>query len=167
MNIIVSGGIETGKTTVCRQLVQLAQADGLVCGGILTPRSSDGGKLVEDIASGVQVVLATMSGPDQSKVVGRYFMRQQGIEFGKSAIVSAGNSDILIIDELGSLELKGDGFAQAIDLVNEGGVRNAVMVIRSKYLSRFLRLLKGDTTIFEVTVANREKIAENVYSSLR
>ncbi|MDH4157963.1 MAG: nucleoside-triphosphatase [candidate division Zixibacteria bacterium] len=167
VNIIVTGGIETGKTTVCRQLVQMARADRVVCGGILTPLSNDGGKLVQDIASGAQVVLATRSGTGDGITVGRYFMHRQGIEFGQSAIYAARNADVLIIDELGALELKGDGFASAIDIINEGGIKNVVMVIRSKYISRFRRLLTVDATVFKVTMANREKIVKNIYLSLR
>ena len=167
MRIIISGGIETGKTTVCYQVVQMAQRDGMVCGGILTPCSDDGGKWLEDIASGARVLLATRSSVAQGLTVGRYSIDKRSIEFGKSAIRAARNADVLVIDELGALELKGEGFAEALDLVNQGRVRNVIMVIRSKYLARFQRLLKQETTVFEVTAANRERIAEKVYLLLR
>ena len=42
MVIIVSGDIGVGKSTVCRQLVQIMRDNGLSCGGILTFKSGKG-----------------------------------------------------------------------------------------------------------------------------
>ena len=44
--------------------------------------------------------------------VGKYCFNQEAIEFGNDAIERGAKRDILIVDELGHLELAGQGFTR-------------------------------------------------------
>ena len=76
------------------------------------------------------------------------------------------DSDVLIIDELGHLELNGEGFAKSLQLVKTGGVKNSILVIRKQLLSAFLAQLGDNPSIFETTISIRDRLPRKICSSL-
>ena len=96
MFVIVTGDIGVGKSTVCRRLVQTMRDNGLVCGGILTFKSGNGGITIEDIQSGEKAPLAEINrGASDGPRTARYFFNHHGIDFGVRALHKAVAADIL------------------------------------------------------------------------
>jgi nucleoside-triphosphatase THEP1 len=72
----------------------------------------------------------------------------------------------MLVDELGHLELRGEGFAQVLELVWTGKSKTYVLVIRSELLPRFLPKLPLKYLTFEVTISNRDKLPKEIGSVL-
>ena len=160
MVIIVTGTIGVGKTTVCRKLVRIAQSQGYTCGGILTYKAAGQDITIEDIQTGEREILASTSSKYNGPCTPKYFFNSEGINFGIRAIDRGASSDILVVDEIGHLELRGEGFVKVIEIIKTNKVRNCVLVIRSELLTTFLSQFKTKPLVFEVTIANREQFPQ-------
>ena len=166
MVIIVTGDIGTGKTTACLKVIELAQDRGYICGGILTCKAPDESLAILDIQTGESEVFAStntdLGGPHTPK----YSFSPEGIDFGIRAIENGATSDILIVDEIGRLELDGEGFVISLELIREGRVKNSILVIRKQLLSDFLTHLGDAPLVFETTASNRDRLPQKIFSSL-
>jgi len=159
MVIIVTGVIGVGKTTVCQKLVETVRNQGYTCGGILTYKDATNHIIIEDIQSGEKEILASSHSTYNGPRTPRYSFNPEGIDFGIQAIDKGIDSDVLIIDEVGHLELRGEGFVKSLELIQTNKVKNSVIVIRKESLSSFLPQLDVvSPRIFETTVDNRNQL---------
>lgn len=138
MVIIVTGAIGSGKTTVCQKVVAMARTKGWQCGGVVSYKTPDGGIVVEDVQSGRTMLLASLADECSGPRTGKYSFRPAGIAFGNDALAKGAGFSLLVVDEVGPLELKGEGFASAIELVRAGKTSHSLMVIRTELLPEFL-----------------------------
>ena len=162
MNIIVTGTVGVGKTTVCEKVIQTAKSLGYSCGGIITYKAQNEDIIIEDVKTGETKALASVSNIYQGPRTAKYFFNPEGIDFGIEAIDRGIASDILLVDELGRLELAGQGFARVIEQVAAGKVRNCIIVIRKELLSAFLPQLGATTAVFETAVDNRNQLPREI-----
>ena len=130
--LVVTGPKNSGKTTFCRALARLARGTGVDVAGVLTekrweqvsPSAPAPRLLVADLRSGKTAALGEWRGD-------RWVLSGEGIEFGLAALRAALPCDLLVIDELGPLELKrGQGWSPAIPLLAQAGYRLAVVTVR-------------------------------------
>jgi nucleoside-triphosphatase THEP1 len=166
MVIIITGAIGIGKTTVCEKVIKIARSSGYSCGGVLTQKAADGNLIALDIQTGERAILASTDNTFGGPRTPRYSFNPEAIKFGIRAINKAIDSDVLIIDELGHLELDGEGFAKSLELVKTGRVKNSILVIRKELLPAFLAKLGDNPAIFETTISTRGRLPRKICSSL-
>jgi len=166
MVIIVTGAIGIGKTTVCEKVVSILQSSGYSCGGILTYKAPDESLSILDIQTGEKKALASTDRIHHGPYTDKYFFNTEAINFGIRAIDKGAASDVLIVDEVGYLELGGEGFVKSLELIRAGRVRNSILVIRKELLSAFLARLGGKPTVFETTITTRNQLPRKICSSL-
>jgi nucleoside-triphosphatase THEP1 len=166
MVIIITGAIGVGKTTICEKVVEIIRSSGYSCGGILTHKAAHESLIASDIQTGESAILAGTDNKFDGPRTLRYSFNPEAIKFGIRAVNKAIDSDVLIIDELGHLELGGEGFAPSLELVKTGRVRNSVLVIRKELLPAFLAQLGDNPAIFEATISTRDQLARKICSSL-
>ena len=162
MVIIVTGTIGIGKTTVCRKLVEILRNKGYTCGGILTSKAADKGIIIEDIQSGEKETLASINTVYHGPRTAKYFFNPNGINFGIRAIDKGTSATILIVDEIGHLELRGKGFVKTPELIKAGKVKNCLLVIRKELLPAFLPQLPAKPLVFETTINNRNQLPRKI-----
>lgn len=165
MVIVVTGDVGVGKTTVCRKLIAIAKNRGYDCGGILTDKAPDKGIIIEDIGSGKTERLASVEDIYDGPSTLKHHFNSEGIEFGIGAIERAVSATILVVDEIGHLESRGEGFTRVLELIEAGGVRNCVIVIRSELLAAFMVWLPT-ALVFNITIDNREQLPDEIGSVL-
>ena len=185
MNAVLTGRVRLGKTTVCQAVADLARERGYCVRGILTPPilDQDGERLgieVQDLASGERRVLAqirrtvlepgNVPGQHHTRLEGDFSGPQVGIyEFDAAALqwgqdvvarAIAVGCDLLIVDEIGRLELQqGSGFNQILNLLETSVVLRSLLVVREELLDLFQhRLPELDFITFEVTPENRSTL---------
>ena len=117
MVIIVTGAIGIGKTTVCHRLIEIVQNQGYSCGGILTHKAPDKGIIIEGIQSGKAKTLASINNVYHGPRTAKYSFNAKGIAFGVREVEKGISSSVLLVDELGHLELRGEGFVKVIELI--------------------------------------------------
>lgn len=166
MNIIVTGAVGIGKTTVCEKVVAIAKLLGYSCGGILTPKAPDKGITIVDIQTGERTVLASIDNIYQGPHIGKYFFNPDAIEFGVRAIDRGISSDILFVDEIGYLELQGNGFVKILELIGAEKVKNSILVVRRELLPAFSARLGSNLLIVETNIYNRNQLPQKICALL-
>ena len=96
----------------------------------------------------------------------KYSFNPDGIDFGIRSIEKSTSSAILIIDEIGHLELRGEGFAKVPELIKARKVKDCILVIRKELLPAFLSQLDAAPLIFETTMNNRNQLPQEIGSIL-
>lgn len=166
-NILVTGGRGAGKSTVIREALA---ASGRTAGGFLTERVRCGGcsrVLIRDILTGRRATVAE-TGPAAGRRVYPRGFEEVGVPALERALLRA---DIVVMDELGFLELGSPGFMDAVLSALDGRVTVLAAVGNRRPLSPrgnpFLRQVRSrKTAMFRVTRFNRRRIAARVARAL-
>ena len=111
--IVITGPIGAGKTGLARRLAESLKERGLRVGGIVAERSMERGETVGytlvDLSSGKERRFASSTPPGIP--VGRFFISDEGLAFAKEALAKAEGMDVAFLDEVGRMELSGEGHA--------------------------------------------------------
>ena len=166
MVIIVTGAIGIGKTMVCRKLIEIARNRGYTCGGILTYKAANKDIIIEDIQSGEKETLASINNVYRGPHTAKYSFNPKGIDFGIEAVAKGTSAAILVVDEIGPLELRGEGFVKVIELIKADKVKDCILVIRRELLPAFLPQLPATPLIFKTTVNSRNQLPQEIVSVL-
>ena len=139
MRLLVVGEPRSGKTSWCREYIDRRRKSGSSVGGILSlaierQRQRIGFNVI-DLLTGREVPFARLSRLRRFKegeVVGDYTVSRRGISFACRAIRQAVETrcDLVVIDEVGPLELCGKGLMRAVELALASAV-NVLVVVRS------------------------------------
>jgi len=138
--IIVTGDRGAGKTTFCARLIELARSSGRSIGGVLSPavfeQSEKIGIDTIDLRTHERRRLADRFDPAHSGPnTPRWSFHADTIEWGNTVLQSATPCDVLIVDELGTLEFdRGEGWLAGFDAIDAGDYRLGVVVIRPELL---------------------------------
>lgn len=167
-NAVLTGEVHIGKTTVCRTVADLAVQRGYCVRGILTPPILDenGVRLgieVVDLASGERRELARTDRDLGGPRVGPYRFDRVALQWAQDAVARAiaEGGDLLIVDEIGRLELEQDnGFNQILDLLETSIMLRSLLVVRATLLDAFRRRLPQlEFITFELTQDNRDTLS--------
>jgi nucleoside-triphosphatase THEP1 len=139
VRLLVVGEPRSGKTSWCREYIDWRRKCGSSVGGILSPATEKQRQRIGfnaiDLLTGEEVPFARLSRYRSFKggeKIGDYTISRQGILFACAAIERAvGNKcDLVVIDEVGPLELCGKGLMPAVELALASPV-NVLIVVRS------------------------------------
>jgi len=134
--ILVTGLRGAGKTTWCSELTIIAKENGMVVKGILSPGIFKGnqkiGIAVKNIESGEQLQLAELrKGEVEGIATPRWQFFPETMIWANNVLREANGSDLLLIDEIGPLELlRGEGLTAGIDRLDGNSYKIACAVIR-------------------------------------
>jgi len=147
---LVTGDIEVGKTTVVGRVVELARSRGYVCAGLWSPAHVvDGHKAgiqAVDLDSGERRLLAQLATEGTEMQIGRYVFDPIVLAWANDVLEKAivAQPDLLVIDEIGPLELEqGGGLAPVLEHLASGRVPRALVVVRAWLLDAFQARLPG------------------------
>ena len=158
---IISGETRSGKTTFLKQVIAgIKQKNPSVkIGGIIAHgtdfRGERYGFHVENIITGEKQHLCSRDPAHKDDIkTGRFYFYKSGLEFGNKAILENLDSlDILVIDEVGYLELKGKGWFEAIEKAMTKQKLDMIFVVRKRILEKVLKLWQNKHFIV-VDIAN-------------
>jgi nucleoside-triphosphatase len=140
--VLLTGESGVGKTTACSRIIHFARKQGLAVAGLLTPpRSENGRKIaldVEDVQTGQRRPLAEGVGSAEGPATEQWQFHREGLRWGAEILRRATPCDVLVIDELGPLELmREQGWTVALDVLSAGKYRMAVVVVRPALVAVF------------------------------
>lgn len=165
--ILLTGERGIGKSTVCRETVALAQGEGYACGGILTLAHGDV-RHVMDVSSGDMRRLTLEAGAAEGVGQGRFRFDPRVLSWGDKALARATPCDLLVIDEIGPLELeRGGGWVKALDVLRGGDFALAVVVVRPELVIQAQQQLpQCATVVLAVTRENRHQLPQTLMGLL-
>jgi len=167
--IVLTGQVHIGKTTLCQRVVQWAQERGYGVRGFVTLTILDehGARLaleIRDLETGACRNLARVDHDWGGPSVGPFHFDPQILKWAEELVIRASNvgCDLLIVDEIGRLELEqGEGFQRILSLLPTTKVPRCLLVVRSSLLEAFLRRIPTLAPLcVEVREDNRDTLLE-------
>ncbi len=135
MIYILTGGINSGKTSALSSWVALWRRQGRVVRGILAPaRWIKGQKVsydIQDVLTGKHFLYASREPLENAESYGDFWFSREGLDFGENLLSSLGpETEICVVDEIGPLELAGRGWAASFRSLLSHPPQNLVVVVR-------------------------------------
>lgn len=135
--------------------------------------------MVVDVESGKSQVLASRmlegQGDTLSYPAGRdggiktisshYAFEQAGFDFAEAVyqrLLSDAPHDLIVVDELGLFEARGEGFCSAVRLLKMKPRPAMLVIVREDVLERILPLFPCKPEVIKVDEKNREKLPDAV-----
>ena len=169
---VISGETRSGKTTFLKQIINdLKQANPqLKIGGIIAHgtdyRGERFGFSIENIITGEKQYLCSREKAHNDDLkTGRFYFSKTGFEFGNNAILDElEEMDVLVIDEVGYLEIKGKGWFETIEkAMNKPGL-DMIFVVRKRILEDVLNLWQNKQFIVvDITKTTPDFVVNNLY----
>lgn len=139
--IIVSGPPGAGKSAWCWQLAGEAAAQGFVVAGLISPPvfahgDKIGIKLVDPFSGDCRRLAVRRGGEHDGFKTEQWVLDPAVLAWGNRILETIPPCDILILDELGPLELeRGRGLVAGLDLIERRQIPLIVAVVRPKLLT--------------------------------
>lgn len=139
---ILSGKREAGKTSFCRRLISAAQGRGIDTAGLISPAIFIQGKKIGfnilNVRTGESRPLAQLRGEEMDGIVThRWKFDESNFTWGAEVLADSVPCGLLVVDELGPLELEqGRGWVTGIAALSGQEYTAAVVVIRPELTAK-------------------------------
>jgi len=161
--IVLTGAPGVGKTTAVIRVARALKERGVKVGGIVSRELRINNMRVGfefiDLTSNGRSVLASITG--NGPKVGKYFVNIAGCRFAAERLTNAvRNSDVIICDEIGPMELKSKEFIDSVKNLLE--VDKKVIVVVHQKLQHPLtdEFRNKSSLLINLDLKNREKVNE-------
>lgn len=158
---ILSGPRRVGKTTTCGRVAELCRARGIDLAGLICPAKIEYGhkcgiELV-DLRTGNRRDLAVADDMASPLRTDRYRFDAEVMAWGSRVIDSATPCQVLMIDELGPLELiRNQGWVNGLEALRRGRYELGVVVIRPELVTAFQQAMYPDRPCVLVVKTGRD-----------
>ncbi len=165
--ILLSGVVESGKTTLCLKLLDQFAKHGVDIKGVICPPVFDDGVKTGinllNPATGEQQKLAVLrNGQTQGVFTDRWLFVENTLEWGNLILKSATPCDVLFIDELGPLEFeRGGGWQNGLKAIDSREYALAIIVIRPSLIKSACQRWPN-AEVMTVTRQNQDVILEQI-----
>jgi nucleoside-triphosphatase len=168
---LVTGPPGIGKSTIVSRVVLRLKGRGVIVGGCTTvekrAKAQRVGFEVRNLTTGAQGELASLTGGLGPRV-GKYRVNLGDLASvgAKGLLDAAASSELIVIDEVGPMELVSPEFRRAVKVCIESG-KPILAVIHERMEDDLLTELRGKAKVlFEVDDNNRDEVAESLGSEL-
>ena len=150
--VTVVGAKNSGKTTFLEFLLNRARNMNLSIGGFLSRGNIVNHQkreyFLEDLTSGERHLLASTTPHPSRKIrYGSYYFNPDVFKLGQRLLLRNMDSDLLVMDEFGPLELRGEGFRESFNLVLKEYHGIFLVAVRPSLLSDIKSIFKSGKRI--------------------
>lgn len=163
---IITGDQREGKTTFLTGVVTLLNHKGIEVGGIIARGIDHSGRrtgfILRDVSNGKEKLLCTDSVKKGWANTGRFYFSPGGLQFGEQALKKIPGHTIGVVDEIGPLELTGQGWsASLIKLLDQSVVM--IWVVRRELTEKIIQHFNlKNTHIFDIACTSVEELVSRI-----
>jgi nucleoside-triphosphatase THEP1/energy-coupling factor transporter transmembrane protein EcfT len=163
--LVVTGPAGSGKTPLVRKVVDQLGKRGIPVAGFFQPAMlQDGEKIgfrIQNTATGEVLDLARRVAPGEGRFGTSFEFFEAGFELGRRALQEIPPGSVLVIDELGPVELRGGGHWPAVErAVETTGLAALVVVVRRTLVPALVEALDaGDVVIVDLEEPELDPLA--------
>jgi nucleoside-triphosphatase len=166
--VLLEGRPGVGKTTVARRLAELLRESGVALRGFTTEGIREGRRRVGfaiETLDGRRATLAHVDFPGPPRV-GKYGVDLEAFE--RIALPALGDrgSELVLIDELGKMELASEGFRTAVSELFGGNASIVATVHVARHPFTDALKQRSDVDVVRVSTANRGELPEQLAAQL-
>ena len=163
--IAVTGPPGVGKSTLVAKVVEASR---LQAGGVLARerryKDRRGGFELLDLCSGAIGILADEAGTGPQ--LGKYRVHPDDLDgVGARAIEAALKNDLIVVDEVGPMELTSRRFVSAVETAIASS-KPMLVVLHQWSNHRLAKKIRSTFKVYTVTGENREALAEEIAAIL-
>ena len=167
---IVEGPRNGGKTSFILQIAQILYQSGLKIKGIITVKDKHQNDItyyVKDFSSNQKVPLCTTQKiPNPYYKTAKLYFYEAGIKFGNNVLTESTISPLIVVDEVGMLELKDLGWSQSLEILLSMG-KLQLWTVRNTYTKKILsKFLINKAVIFSVDQDSPQNAAKIIFKDL-
>jgi len=169
--VVVTGPPDIGKTAAVIAVAERLRAEDVPVAGIVQLGEIEEGRKVgfrlRDIATGEEAQLASRDPRGRGEFGTRFRFSEEGFRLGREALARACAGGVLVIDELGPVELRGAGHMPAVRrAIATPDLAGAVVVVRRPLVPSLLAALEAsDAVVIDVEYAG-EGAVDDILSEL-
>ncbi|MCF7942844.1 MAG: nucleoside-triphosphatase [Spirochaetia bacterium] len=149
---IISGDRGSGKTTLTEKFISILQHNGIKVGGIITRSAPTERYVMKDSYDAVDILtgeqhplLTAAAGAERIKSFGRFILHEDTFSWAASRIEEAIDTcGAIIIDELGPLEIKREGYYHIAKKVVSRYKGLILFVVRSGLVDQITKISECD-----------------------
>jgi len=170
---IITGSVGEGKTTQLQKIVETLNNQNISIGGILSPRITENGNTtgydILDISTNERVAFLRKTGDKNSPQIGSYSILSEGLKKGHDVLKNSQNNyQVVVIDEVGRLELNNEGWAENIRDLLSNSKSHLILSMRDRFIEEAVdKWSLQDYTVLDVSDNDHENasriIAQQVH----
>jgi len=149
MVVVLTGPVHSGKTNLLNRSVARLKKQKFGLDGYLSLAVVRGGETIGydlfDILTEKTTPFLQKTGKKSWPRIGSYFILPGTLKKAQEKIQRCSPRHVLVVDEVGPLEVRGQGVWPALSGVLKEQSRAFLLVVRRPILEQFLGLLKGST----------------------
>ena len=164
---IIAGDRREGKTTFLNKTIQFLRenginVEGIMAEGIDVTGERQGFNLV-NVATGEKILLCHLEGEKGWQQTGKYFFNPDGLSLGISKLNNVTPGSILVVDEIGPLELNGGGWSNSLrNILNEFDSPMIWVVRRNLTEKIIVSFSLKNVTIMDIASYHPEELANQI-----
>jgi nucleoside-triphosphatase THEP1 len=167
----LTGERDTGKSLLCTELAAQARARGLDVAGILTAQSGPelhAAREVIDLRTGSSRLFGRPARDGTDPLTPGWELASDVFSWATGVLLAATPCDLLIVDELGPLELLGGrGWVGALDVLRKGDFGAALVVCRLSLLDELeAKLGTAPMQSFQVDPHQSDALADVIMAEM-
>jgi nucleoside-triphosphatase THEP1 len=155
---IITGSVREGKTTFVKNLIEFFRKNNISTGGIISERvmtdSRTTGYDVVNIETGEKTIFLRQNEESGSEKIGRFTISPEGLAVGRAvlhSLIMKGNS-IVIIDEVGLLELQDKGWAESVRELLQKRANHILLTVRNTFVNEVkIKFEISEAIIFNIS----------------
>jgi nucleoside-triphosphatase THEP1 len=145
--MIMTGPVRSGKTSYLAGVATDLTRRRIGASGFLSPAAFEGGRQIgydlSVLGRETPIPYIRAAGEPGWERVGPYYFIPEALEVARREIRESRERDLLIVDELGPLELAGGGLWGVLEPVLSGAARRCLLVVRESCLRDLLDKIGG------------------------
>jgi nucleoside-triphosphatase len=170
---ILTGNRHEGKTTFATGLAEALEKRGIKPGGFVAPGKIENNRRSEfdilDLITGQRKPLCSIHNRDGDQI-GPFRFYSDGQNYGNQLLSTENlkGIDVIFIDEIGPLEMKGQGWATAIDKLMDVPGQTHIWIVRKTLVERAIQKwgLMG-VQVFDISKDKVEDVLDIVLKNIR
>ncbi len=142
---VVTGDVQQGKTTYLTKLVERLREHGIRVGGFTALGVHAEDKRVGfelcDVQTGMRTPLCTITPLEGALRIGNYYFHPEGVAKGRELLSEPQlkGKQLIVIDELGPLELGNRGWSDAVEALVRAGASPQLWVVRKPLVEKMIK----------------------------
>jgi nucleoside-triphosphatase THEP1 len=170
--VVVTGPTGSGKTTTVEAAVAELTAAGTQVAGFVQPglweEKDKVGFLIRDVATGEQMPLARRVDHDSGDHGTGFRFDEAGLALARQALRRACSGAVLVVDELGPMELRGHGHMRAVrKALSVNGLAGVVVVVRRHLVPALLAALDAENAVIVDVQSEGEAASQAILDGVR
>jgi nucleoside-triphosphatase THEP1 len=170
---IISGKKGEGKTSFIKEFIEYFKENKLSFGGIISEKQVQDEDCVAyeivDVESGHKAQFLVKGDIEGCEKIMKFSILSEGLEFGNAIIKAAiENKDIIIIDEVGLLELQNRGWYQSIENIIKSQNKIFIITARDIFVDELVEKFNwSNSRIINIKDSKSKILAKDIVESIK